>query len=569
MASRRRCLSYDGWIVVLVFHLGVPLSPWLPSNGWGGGGTSYYYYQATALAVTRRSAAATTRTGGWTPRPLPPRRQRRCSSFFFGAQEDINDDENNDIVSTDLVVVPNTNTTTTKNTTQAQQRRTWRWRAVTTRTKDYFIPDLPFQDTSALSWQDHFRPRFILREAIWGVRLMMRLYCALSVMGLLFEYSSPLVVLPIIPPIIVEPSFLENQGILHLIEQCAKQSLSTTFWLLFQSPLVLFTFTIPLLEECSYRGIGYLHSLGSRWVFYFVLTWLLAKSSPVVAGAFVGWDIFMNRGGFQLIVMPAALLVGVLGGGGMHRGPVLPLLQFTLQQVVPILLELPLQIRLFQCATAARTAPGARRRQRRKKDDPSKPPPAAATTTTVATDDGPAEEDIPETYRRLCERVIDRVLVPQGTVEPATAPAPRTIGTRQQLTGQLYRVLSRHARFQTSLAFGYAHVVVAAGAGMVSNVQQQYRYLQKFVGVMVSSWWVESRLVTRRGTLWGACAAHMTLNAMALCRMSIQEVLPPIGVVPRVALFPFVVIVVQVVLDRIAEILKRYQDRLDVAAIPS
>ena len=85
------------------------------------------------------------------------------------------------------------------------------------------------------------------------------------------------------------------------------------------------------------------------------------------------------------------------------------------------------------------------------------------------------------------------------------------IGTDSgRLYNRIRNLVHFSARWHGSYTFGLAHGSV----------------VQKVIGTTLSSLLVESRLVARRGTLWGAMAAHITFNMVTLfCRRNLIAVI--------------------------------------------
>lgn len=74
---------------------------------------------------------------------------------------------------------------------------------------------------------------------------------------------------------------------------------------------------------------------------------------------------------------------------------------------------------------------------------------------------------------------------------------------------------------------------------------------------------VESRLVSQRGTVWGACGAHMCFNALTLYRLAIESFLMDLGISFGVVVIPLFLVVGQSVLDRLGKRLGELEDAMN------
>ncbi len=383
----------------------------------------------------------------------------------------------------------------------------------------YLLPPISFQDTSNLSVYQHFRPRFMAKEAILGARIMMRIYSLLVLVGWIFETCSDR--LPKLPTAPREA--FSHRSPIHTMDVLAKD-----FFLERLPPLpVVFRLTIlgPVLEEIAYRGVGFWATYWNMWFFLFFWS-SLAGFCPLLAA------LWMSHNSIMFLAEKLSTLV--VGGA-----PILEIVKFIWLSVGPMLIQLPLQIRILQAARCINM------------DHSNTSDLELATQNQY--EHSIHAMPIPDAHKKRCKRIVNKI----------SRTSAIDLETESTLVRQIQVVLLQTTRWRTSSLFAAAHVPCKMSPLLAStdiSSGDQYSYLRKFWGVFSSSFLVESRLVSRRGTIWGACGAHMCFNALTIYRLMIESSLVDHGVTVRV--LPLLLVVGHVILDWLGKKMEHLEKKL-------
>lgn len=396
--------------------------------------------------------------------------------------------------------------------------------------QSYILPPIRPQDTSQMKWYEIFRPKSMAREALLGTRIMMRLYCPLVLIGFTFEKLSCL--LPTLPLVLVDS--LSPQSPLHAMEGVAKHML------LARLPPLSFAFRLtvlgPIFEEVAYRGVGFLITYWDAWFMLLAFS-AVAGLSPLLSAFWALYIYAINLNDIVPLLMR-----------NRPPGPLLEIVKSCWLSVVPIFFQLPLLARILQLS---------RRSQKIQQKGGDEQQENLVTSAHDATSDnssrngdGATKCTIPEAHKRRCLRIVNRATRGKR-IDPAEESA---------LACEIQKVLLRMTRWKTSALFAAAHVpfkgALVDGAQVLFDSGDHYVYLRKFLGVFCSSFLVESRLVACRGTIWGACGAHMCFNTLTMCRLATEIVVleyfaSTSAIIPGVLVTPAGIVVLQLVLLRL------------------
>ena len=322
------------------------------------------------------------------------------------------------------------------------------------------VPPIPKQEAPINRLSDQFRPQFVAKEFLIGVRYMLRMYPLLitsAAVCLMIRTSLPL------PEVTVEFGLPSINGC-HQLESRAKSIAANALkFSLFQneSPRWFTVSLGPFLEEMSYRGFG--HMLGRFVAVSNLLIFaLLCRWGP---GSATAWYVF------SALSTIAIALRGVLVVDGKTIGSVFN----ALGMMGEFALFLPVKIFIINML-------------RKEKE---KAPKADDASTTI---------NAPSKERKNAVNMITTLALGKETKVPV------------ELERKLELSLSRSARFLGARQFGAAHAVVNGGFPL----REALKFLQKGFGTFASSLLVESRLVVNRRNIWGAVGAHVAFNSIGL-----------------------------------------------------
>lgn len=313
------------------------------------------------------------------------------------------------------------------------------------------VPPIPEQETPINRLSDQFRPRFMAKEFLIGVRYMLRIYPLLigsAALCLMIRSSLPL------SEMTVEFGRSSISGC-HLLENRAKLIAANTLkFSMVQRPGWFDVSLGPFLEEISYRGLG--HMLGRFWAVLNLLffAWV-CRWGPGPATALCGFSALFP-------------LLWAVDGKTIHS------VFNALRTLSVIALHLPAKVLIINML-------------RKKKE---KAPKADDVSTVIK---------VTSEQRKNAANIITTLALGKKTKAPV------------ELQRKLEQTFSRSARFAGAWRFGAAHVVVNGRFPL----QEALRYLQKGFGTFASSLLVESRLVVNRRNIWGAVGAHAAFNSMA------------------------------------------------------
>jgi hypothetical protein len=160
------------------------------------------------------------------------------------------------------------------------------------------VPPIPKQEAPINRLSDQFRPRFVAKEFLIGVRYMMRMFPLLIASSIVCHIIRASLNLP--------EGMVEfgrsSYGILHQLEQGAKLIAANTLkFSLSEMPGWFKVSLVPLFEEMSYRGFG--HMLGRFGAVLSLLPFAwLCRWGPGPAAAWCGFHA-------------VTLIAGSVGGG--------------------------------------------------------------------------------------------------------------------------------------------------------------------------------------------------------------------------------------------------------------
>jgi hypothetical protein len=319
---------------------------------------------------------------------------------------------------------------------------------------EILVPSIPKQEAPINRLSDQFRPRFVAKEFLVGVRYMLRMYTLLIACSLLCTIIR--IYLPL-PETTVEFG-RSSLGACHQLEGRAKLIAANTLkFSMVEIPQWFTVSFVPFLEEMSYRGFG--HMVGRFRAVLDLLPFAgLCRWGPVPATAWCGVSAFISI---------EALLVAV-------KEKTISSASIALGDLSEVALLLPAQVFIINML-------------RKQKEKASK----AEDSSTVI--------NVTSEQRKNAVNMITTLALGKETKAPV------------ELERKLEHCFSRSARFLGAREFGAAHAVVKGGLPL----REALRYLQKGFGTFVSSLLIESRLVVNRRNIWGAVGAHVAFNSIS------------------------------------------------------
>jgi hypothetical protein len=318
------------------------------------------------------------------------------------------------------------------------------------------VPAIPKQEAPINRLSDQFRPRFVAKEFLIGVRYMMRIYTLLVASSLLC--TTLRIVLPL-PEGMVKFG-LSSIGICHqlcdqLVLRARHIAANTLNYSWSDSTLWFVVSLVPFFEELSYRGFGHMLGRFGAVLYFLPFAWL-CQWGPWPAAAWCGFSVLGNFPTFTFEEMTISSVCT------------------TLKTLSELALFLPASVSIINML----------RKQKEKV-------PKAEDASTV--------RNVTSGQKKNAVNIITTLALGKKTKAPL------------DLERNLEQTFSRSARFHGACEFGAAHVNVQGGLPLGEALMK----LQKGFGTFASSLLVESRLVVNRRNLWGAVGAHVAYNSLS------------------------------------------------------
>lgn len=350
--------------------------------------------------------------------------------------------------------------------------------------REQIIPSIPPQDDLLENWTDHFRPRFVAREFLYGCRYMCQIYFYLLVVASLghFLRRSSL-------PLLLNKSWNlrleDSDGPFKHLEHYAKLGVDRLFGIvgIVDAQVIRSRSYGPIMEELAYRGLG--QYIGS----------LLAVSSLGI----ISWTCHVQNRSFAIGVMSMDALIHVACLRRHFWS--LPLGYLGLQAwtaCIQKLILLPAVVHLIRATTPEPNADDARNTGL----DPKNKNRSQQGMTT----------NLPSLKKNLFSFFdLSHIWARHKPIETPSSSDVSTTNQPNNCDRAITLAISRSARFFGAKEFGLAHGPIAGDVPW----QLHWYFLQKSIGTFFSSLLVESRLVIQRRTLWGALGAHVAYNTIS------------------------------------------------------